>query len=160
MALPAAWRAALAEAGGYGEPEGLYAFIHPAGAVAVVPLSLKRALFDGVAGWVDRRSSELLLIIREEITYSGADIRPDPQGRVVIPQLLCEYAAVAQEPRDEMTWVGKGHYAELWRRERRMDRVRTGRYGAPQGCEWDRDDARELAATFEETMGRIAGAST
>jgi hypothetical protein len=58
-----------------------------------------------------------------------------------------------------MSWIGKGHYAELWRKERRMDRFTTGRYGAPQGCEWDRDDVRELAATFEETMWRIAGAN-
>ncbi len=147
----------MAEAGGDGEPEGLYAFIHPAGAVAVVPISLKPALLKGVASWVDDRVAELLLIIGEEITYSGADIHPDPQGRVVIPQTLCEYAAVAQEPRDEMTWVGKEHYAELWRRERLNNRLKTGRFGVPPGCEWARDDVRELAAAFAQTMWRIAG---
>lgn len=170
VALPAPWRAVLDSSGGPGEaagprqwhsgPQGLYAFLHPAGAVALVPESLKPALIAAVEGWVDRRSSELLLIVREEIIYGGGAVRPDPQGRVVIPKPLCHFAAVAEEPRDEMTWFGKGHYAELWSKQRHAERMRTGRYSPPQGCDWDQGEIRELAATFEETMGRIAGAIT
>jgi len=35
--------------------------------------------------------------------------------------------------------------------------MRAGRYGVPEGCDWKRDDVRELAATFETTMRRLTG---
>ena len=156
VGFPAPWRSALADASP-GDRGELYAFIHPGGAITVLPTSYKEALLDAVDFWAHDRASELLLIFGEEMSFCGADVRPDPQGRIVFPRQLCDYAGVAREPRDEMIWVGKGAYAELWRGERWDDRMKTGRYSAPHGCEWSRDDVRELAAAYETTIRTITG---
>lgn len=133
----------------------LYAFVHPAGAIGIVPANLKDALIAGVRKWRVATASAEAILVADEIVAFGDTLTPDAQGRLLFSPHLCRWGDVAQGARAPVTWLGRGCWAELWRTGRRESQFLEGRFAGPVGCRWEDRDLTRVIATFAQMMDRL-----
>lgn len=100
LALPAKFRARLAD--------GVVITTGADKCLLVYPAEEFRALFERVSALplMDREAA----MLRRLLFTNAYDTVPDKQNRVVIPQVLCDYAALT----GEVVVVGVGRFIELW----------------------------------------------
>ncbi|MCS6772838.1 MAG: division/cell wall cluster transcriptional repressor MraZ [Anaerolineae bacterium] len=114
LALPAKFRTRLAD--------GVVITAGMDKCLLVYPAEEFQALFERVSALplMDREAATL----RRLLFTNAYDTVPDKQNRVVIPQALCDYAALA----GEVIIVGVGRFIELWNAsewDRAQQEIRT-----------------------------------
>lgn len=85
----------------------------------LVSISFLEALLKRLTGG-SRVASLGVRDIERFILGSSFEIEPDPQGRVVIPEILVNFAGIEQD----LMFLGLGDRAEIWSKEKWLEKAK------------------------------------